>query len=404
MHRRTLFTTLTLGMLALVLADGLAAMPVAQAAKPPPAPTATPAPLDTGWVYSFGGAGTDRAIYRTSPDGATNGVVAGAPADYGWFVTDPPPVAGGGSVGRPSHLRHDGSRWYLAFRWDSADVVFPNANGGSTALDVDAVRQGDAAGVTLTSSRASCIHIVGESAAWASNTAGAPDTVVTWLGAQWADQDGDPAGTCETLVAGGIFRANLSYDGAGAVVGASAPVLAVPVPMNTSTNRPDVLFFSWSPDGAQVAYTRESNGDLYVAPAGSSVANHVMVAAGTYRNVDWSPDQDAATAGLQTTIAFSGWGSGVKVKGGVWAVKPNGSGLTLLAEAVRGSTVQYAHQTPYWSPKGTHLAYEEHQSQWGAYYTHTIRRMAKDGSGNVVLVAESPAQPIHSLLGWEGAD
>lgn len=369
------------------------------AAAKPPAPTATPLPLDDGWIYSFGGVGTARAVYRTAPGGSTLDPVPGAPADYGADLTPP----GDGSFGVPSHLRHDGSRWYAAYRWDSADPVFPNAGDHTVAAELDAVREGATAGVPLTANRAACIYVLGTFPTWTSSAAGTPDAGASWVGAQWADQDADANHTCETLVSGGIFRADLVYDTAGAIVGAGAATLAVPVPM-TSANVPDVVSFSWSPDGSQVAYTRSSDGDLYLAATGSPVSGHVRLATGTYRNVDWSPDQDAVTAGLQTTIAFSGGGSGSNAKSGIWAIKPNGTGLVLLAEAVQGRTVRYAHQTPFWSPAGTHLAYEEHQLQIGATYTHTIRRMAKDGSGNVVLVGESASQPLQALLEWTDAD
>jgi len=365
-----------------------------------PPPTATPAvPLDGGWIYHFGGSGTNRAVYRVAPTGGGRSLVPGAPADYGADLTPP----GDGAIGQPSHQSHGGSRWYLAYRWSSADAVFPNAD-HVVAVEVDAVREGDTVGLALTSNRASCIYVSGSQPAWVSSASGSPDAGITWLGAQWADQDSDP-NTCETLVGGGIFRADLTYDGTGAVSGITTPTLALPVPMNAANTAPDVSFFSWSPDAAQVAYVRESNGDLYRATAGSPVSSHVVLSAGTYRNVDWSPDQDPLTAGFQTTIAFSGSSSGTKSSYGIWGIKPDGTGTVLLAKPASTRTVSYGVQTPFWSPTGSHLAYEEHQTQIGApAYSHTIRRMAKDGSGNTVIATESSSQPLHSLLEWTNFD
>ena len=62
-------------------------------------PTATPAaPVDGGWIYHFGGSGTNRAVYRVAPTGGGRSLVSGAPADYGADLTPP----GDGAIGQPS--------------------------------------------------------------------------------------------------------------------------------------------------------------------------------------------------------------------------------------------------------------------------------------------------------------
>jgi len=367
----------------------------------PPTATPPPAPVDDGWVYYYGLAGDDRVIYRTSPDGSVNGLVAGAPGEYD------PHGFGWAGLGVPSHVAHDGDRWYLSHVAASPDIVFPNVNGPyfRIALEIDAIREGDAVGTRLTDNVAAC-NYVWSFPAWARSASGTPDAAVTWAGVQWADQDGDAAGDCETLVSAGIFRADLTYDAAGAVTGMSAPVLVVSVPIDAASNVPNLQYFDWSPNGATVAYSRTTGG-LWVAAAGSPIGSHTQIVAGNLHHVTWSVDQDPGTAGLQTTIAFTG--TPKNSKRGTWSVQPSGTGLKLLAEAKQGknsSQTSFYHTTPFWSPAGTHMAYGvwETGGPLGSQTNASVRRMAADGTGNVLLQADSPALDINRLLGWTAPD
>lgn len=397
----TLTVTVTAAALALMSPAATptsAATLLARATKTP----TTPPVLDSGWVYYFGLDNGTRKIYRSSPDGSTQGEVPGAPGEYGL----------GPTVGMPSDLRHDGSRWYLAATADNLDVVFPGLAGaslgtGGIALEIDVIREGATAGTRLTNLRDACIALVeGEASAtmpqWARSAAGARDAAVTWVGTQWADQDSNPA-DCEAFVGAGIFRADLVYDSSGAITGIGTPTLALPLGVRSDL-MPDLYDYWWSPNAASVAYTRRpgsSGGVLMVAAAGSPVSSHTQLAAGTYYHVAWSPDQDATAVGLQTTIAFTGWSPATKKTGGVWGIQPNGSGLTLLASAKVGTTYN-VHYTPMWSPAGSHLAYVEAVSSPFPGYRQ-VRRMAKDGSGNVVLVAPGP-EYSSVLYGLKWAD
>ena len=183
--------------------------------EPPPEPP----PVDVGWIYYHGDPTDDRAVFRVAPDGTENETVAGAPVDYGC------PVPGcGGALGRPSHDTHDGSRWYVAHSlFDGPDDLFPNAgSSGAHGLDIDIIREGQATGITVLDASATCIW-VGAYPEFIGSATGA-DTAITWPGAQWEDDDDDPA-DCESFVAAGMFRADLVYSG-GAMVGVQAPVLA----------------------------------------------------------------------------------------------------------------------------------------------------------------------------------
>lgn len=400
----TIASAAGLALAALVIAAVAAAVGPgsrAHAAKPPSSPTATPgpaAPLDGGWIY-FGGylyADDVSVMHRTSPGGTVGAPIPGAPAYNG--PSDP-------SWGVPSHLPHDGDRWYLAYAPTTNEIVFPNIAGGHRAREIEAVREG-APGLTLTANRAACIF-AWSIPAWVRSASGTPDAAVGWSGAQWADLDGDPAGDCETLVAAGIFRADLLYDGSGAITGIAAPTLVAPVPVRAD-NTPNADWIAWSPDGSQVAYARSNDG-LYIATVGGSLASQVRIVTGHYHNISWSPDRDPSTAGLQTKIAFTGWNSGGSAKQGVRIVQPNGSGLVLLAEAKQGknsSQPSYLHYDPFWSPAGTHLVYREHGSggSLGFLGVQTIRRMAADGSGNVVLVTDSAALDLSGIHGWTAVD
>jgi hypothetical protein len=372
----------------------------AHAAKPPKLPTATPgpsAPLDGGWIYYGAYLHTDDAnvMHRISPDGTVGELVPGAPANNG--SADP-------SWGVPSVLPHDGDRWYLAHTPFNNDIVFPNIAAEGRAREIEVVREG-APGITLTANRAACIF-AWSIPVWVRSASGTPDAAIAWSGAQWADLDGDPAGDCETLVSGGIFRADLLYDGSGAITGMAPPALVVPVPVRAD-NTPNADWISWSPDGASVVYPRTSDG-LYVAAVGGSLASQVRIVTGHYHHVGWSADQDPGTAGLQTTIAFTGSSSNFS-KRGVWSIQPNGGGLKLLAEAKQGknsSQPSYIHADLYWSPAGTHLAYREHGygGSLGFLGVHSLRRMAANGSGNVVLVMDSATLKLARITGWADVD
>jgi hypothetical protein len=404
--RRLGNTAILLGVACLPLMAGTARAAGGSASARPPAPPPPP-PLDSGWVYHYGIDNSVRTIYRSSPDGSIQGAVAGAPAEYSL----------GPSVGTPSKLRHNGSRWYLALSGDNFDIVFPglagaNPGGPGVAEEIDAVREGDTVGLRLTDNRAACIAVFpgGASTArpmWTTNAAGVRDAALSWVGTQWADVDSNPD-DCESFVGAGIFRADLLYDGSGAVTGIGPAVLAVPLGVRSDMT-PDLSDFGWSPNAASVAYTRRPDsggGALMVAAAGSPVSSHTQVVAGRYYDVEWSPDQDAATAGLQTTIAYTGWNAAMKVKGGVWGIQPNGSGVKLLAEAKQGST-SYVHYSPMWSPAGSHLAYVEAGSGGGlpSPGIRQVRRMAKDGSGNVVLVSPGPEySSVLYGLNWTDVD
>lgn len=396
MHRsrRTLTLPAILGLVTVAaLAAPTSGGRTALAARP--APTAPPAPVDGGWIYSDGNSLSTPAIFRTSTDGASTTVVAGAPADYG------APPGEHGSVGVPSQQLHDGSRWYLAATWWATDIVFPVKN--QTAVEIDAVREGETAGLQLTTNRASCILPWGR-IVWGTDASGTPDRSFSFPGAQWADQDASPG--CETFVGSFVYRADLVYDGGGAIVGATALAPVAPLPSNASFE-PEAYGIAWSPDAATLAYTMPYSGataGLWLATPGSPLGSHTRIVAGRYYNIDWSPDQ-SADAGLQTTIAFTGWNNATKVKGGVWGVQPNGSGLRLLAEAVQSTTSSkpsHIHYTPFWSPTGSHLAFVDLTTggTFGFLGRREIRRMQKDGTGNTVLATESAALDFSYLLGW----
>lgn len=364
-----------------------------------------PPPLDAGWIYYYGNVGYDRHIGRVSPDGATYGTIAGAPADYGCFTPEPC----GGSVGVPGVATHDGDRWYAARSHYASAIVFPGSGGNRVAVDLDVVREGDDPGLRLTDHTAACINVDG-GPTWVAGAGGQADAALSWVGSQWQDADMD--GVCETFVAAGFFLATLDYDTDGAIVGMDPATLVVPAPWDASGGRPDVRDFDWSPDGSQVAYTSENGpapGSLRVADLGDPLSAHQTIVSQTLFDVDWSPDQDAAASGVQSTIAVTGWSISGKLRGGVWTVAPDGSGLTLTAEARQGkNSRQTSHifYTPRWSPAGSHLAYVdyEHGGPVGSQGPRSVRRVLADGSDDTELISGTYTQVVNRNLEWTAED
>ncbi|MFN2250442.1 MAG: PKD domain-containing protein [Anaerolineae bacterium] len=370
--------------------------------------TAVDAAQDEGWIYYFGYENSDRAVFRSAPDGTVSETVADAPVDYGCDIPECNP--GSGDVGVPSHETHDGDRWYVAHRWTSPDVIFPNVAGpySQVALDVEIVREGDSAGITLTNSKSSCLYVSGMPQ-WAPDSDGHVDGAVSWLGAQWADLDGDP--DCETFVQAGVFRAELTYGAAGAITGAAAPVLEVPLEVDDSNNLSDVPTFDWSPDGASVAYITNPqvyavDGYVFIANVGDPVSSHTPIVAGSLSALDWSPDMDPAP-GLQTSIVFSGrrgkWHRDV----GMWRVDPDGSDLTLLKagrDAKNQSQTSIYLIAPLWSTDGAQVAYVERESVSVTSSTRSLRVIGADGTGDALLAEQTATTSVQYPLAWTASE
>jgi hypothetical protein len=385
------FTTRSLAVSVLSAAALLAALaltPAVQAAKPKPTPTPPPPPplpLDGGTIY-YQDQSNGYVIKSIAPDGSGAAVVAGAPANR--------PVD-------PSTATHDGARWFLDHAGTTASPHFAD---GRKAWELIAYREGGTGGVTLTDLDALglAVNPFESYAQWTVGPSAAADGAVAWTAVQWADTNAD--NLYDTPVGGGIYRANVSFDGSGNIsldAGSIALVVAIPL-QSPSPDRIDIDAFSLAPDGGQVVYTTIQGAGMRV----SSVPELNPSASAQVWNrhsawPDWSPDLDAGTSGLQTRIAFRGCSlkaNGSTDKCGLWSILPSGADARLvLADKVSGkgasATTTEAREAD-WSPAGSHWAWFERVS--GATPTDSLRRVQADGTNSALLAGA--AYP----LGWVG--
>lgn len=350
-------------------------------AKPPPAPTATPAPvqpLDGGTIYYKGASGDGlRAI---APDGSGDQAVNG--------VT-------GMSYTRPSQKLHLGERWYLALRpsnnyWSPG--FFPGGADGGRLYDLNLVRESDPLNpIALTNNGDACIQMWADHKMydWAADANGVADGAVSWLGTQWADDDNN--GTCDRVVDGGVFRGSLTIaaDGTVTFTQPTAPEVVV----GLAGNETQAEAFDWSPGGDAVSYVIHSGSQMGLWVASATGASRIY---SSWANLpDWSPDQDTGASGQQTQIAFHGVIGGASSGNyATYVVSPNGSGL---AEVARGALAKRSTPAVYnmlvqWSPAGSHLAYVEASSAgW------KLRTVQRNAGNNTVLL-----NPVGWLNGWVG--
>jgi len=282
---------------------------------------------------------------------------------------------------RPSRVLHSGTRWFLhAEVMAGGTAYFPD---GSKLFDAFATFEGSAGPVQLTDNAGQCLSMSGSRGVfldWAPDAGGQVDGAVAFVGKRWADA-GDGGSPCDTLSAAGVFRAELTFDGAGNITGIVAQPAAPEFVVNAET-------FTFRPDGQQLAYV--SNAALHLAPDPSGLS---PLNAGDYvADPAWSPNG--------AKIAFSGGSNGT------FTINPNGTGLTRLAQgrvARKNGQSSLIHRAASWSPGGTHLVYTEYEV-WNTIpstYTFRVRRMTSSGGDNTVLATTGPNGGF--AIGW-GAD
>lgn len=348
----------------------LAYAPMAHAGKPAPTPTTPPPPppLDGGTLH-YAEQGGPGIVHELAPDGSGDRVVAGVTLDNSLIGTKPSPAL------------HNGTRWFaFAQAANGGAAYFPD---GRPLFDVFVTFEGAPGPLQLTGNGAACVSMYGPSGVyldWAPDAGGQVDGAVAFVGKLWTDA-GNGGSPCDTAGATGIFRAELTFDGAGSVTGIVAQPAAPEFAVSADS-------FAFRPDGQQVAY--ESNRKLFLAPDPTGIgqfgANYVAVG-----GLAWSP--------TGAKIAFAGGSDGT------FTINPDNTGLTRLAQgrlAKRSGQSSLIHRNVSWSPNGTHLIYTEYETWYGtSNYTYRVRRMTATGADNVALPTIGPKGGFS--LGW-GAD
>ena len=261
-----------------------------------------------GVIYFVGPTPTDRyatELYTMNDDGSGLAVVAGFPAEFSPWAT------------QPSRQLHAGKRWFSGWQValsDAGDVV---------PLGIDPQLDGFS------------------EPSW---TVG--DGSLSWIGRRF---DGGGA-----VVEGGIYKTDLLFDTAGNVTGAGSTELLVSLPLvdlGGGSIGPDIVRHDWSPDGTQVVYDTLDR-RLVIADLLTGTFDEIATA-GPMHSPKWSPAGDKLMVGYQTHS-----------RSAVGVMNVDGSGLKL----VEASGAMWYSGVGVWSPTGSHLVYRHVDHFWDDSY------------------------------------
>jgi tricorn protease-like protein len=133
---------------------------------------------------------------------------------------------------------------------------------------------------------------------------------------------------------------------------------------------------SWSPDGSKIAFGDLSTGTWQISTIAPNGSNRQQLTTGPGVKIfpDWSPDG--------TRIAFdSDQLCAPFCYQQIWAMNADGSGLTQLTTQTAADA-----QNPVWSPDGTRIAFVNAGPQGG---NHHLYSMNPDGTGIVTLTTDA---------------
>jgi dipeptidyl aminopeptidase/acylaminoacyl peptidase len=268
-----------------------------------------------------------------------------------------------------SRLQHGGARWIL-----QAEPV----PGERTHLF--AVREDGAVRVRLTSDPYMQYQNIYD---WAPDE-DATDATIGVVARRWT---GAPLGGSVVASSCGIYTARLLFDAGGAVVGLDAePTMALFVGATgpAGNESADVSSFAWSPDMTRIVW--ETGGDhSFEYPHQLRVAD---LAQATFTNLGpggfpaWSPDG--------TEIACSRDIAGSTNTTVIERLRPDGSGrATVVSHKLRLGASKSQHVSgPRWSPDGAYLAYRHRLQDGSRTQTSYVHRVSAAGGGITNLTPE----------------
>ncbi len=261
----------------------------------------------TGSIY-FRILGGDPPVYTMDPDGANK--TALHPNVLGQFVA--------WDVSR--NLHGDQRRFLTMSQIDGVLELFAAAEDGAEVhLDLGSE-------IVLVNGGIGAVH-------W-----GIDDAEISII-AMRVDETGSP-------IEGGVYVADIFFDGDGIVTGIGTPSLLVEETLVVVDEdiEPDLRGHDWAPDGLSVAYSTQ-DGDLMIANLTSGIAS-IVPTSDRVGIPHWSPDG--------ARILFSA--SGSFFYGKIYTIAPDGSGEDVVAKGHGGPNSIFVGG-PRWSNTGDHVLF-----------------------------------------------
>jgi TolB protein len=161
-----------------------------------------------------------------------------------------------------------------------------------------------------------------------------------------------------------------------------------PVPLTTPDNVGNQLSYSWSPDGAMIAFSSNRDGDteVYVMTATGASETNITNSSGSTDggDVQWSPDGDL--------IAF------ISDRGGdvdIWTMSPTGATPRDL-NATTTSAAIYGYD---WFPDGSQIIY----ATFGLGPSGGVSVMNSDGTGQQTVIPVADSGDLYPQVSGDGS-
>lgn len=279
-----------------------------------------------------------------------------------------------GGYADPSRMLHGGHRWFLRFE----AITGQTYSDGSQRWELFAIRDDGTWHVQLTDQPDLKYFMATSSGRWGIN-----DQNISWIAARLVDG---------VAISGGIYAAEIVFDGSGNVVGLAGqpltPIVGASIVNDPSEGglRPAIRSHDWSPDGEKIVY--DAYDPQSSVPRNLSITNFTTGTATTLPTSTaaawpvWSPDN--------TKIAYQLW----QFRGGIATITPAGTGERLIVPPPSNTSIS----VPIWSPTGGYLLYGSFTPLTGFDSTGDIYRAQADGGRKTNLTKD--LKTTARAMGW----